>query len=139
VATATYMPTRMGLLLMRLAGTKVYRFAHTEEAAMARSWIGWSLAFAMVLGLAGCGDESDPGGSGASGGSGATGGSGGVGGMIGGDCARICGSRCVGDYLPPGAPDDCERSCSMGFFTCVPELIAALDCIEALGCDNGVG
>ncbi|MBW1905120.1 MAG: hypothetical protein JRJ24_07410, partial [Deltaproteobacteria bacterium] len=30
-------------------------------------------------------------------------------------------------------------SCDMGFFTCIPELIAALECIEALGCDSGGG
>jgi hypothetical protein len=109
---------------------------------MARSRIGWSLAFAIVVGLAGCGDEGGAGGSGGTAGAGATGGSGGMGGMggmISGDCARICGSPCVGEYLPAGALDDCERSCAMGFFTCVPELIAALDCIEALGCDSGGG
>ena len=106
---------------------------------MARSWIGWSLALAILIGLAGCGDEGDPGGSGGTAGSGGSGGSAGVGGMVGGDCARICGSPCVGEYLPAGALDDCERSCAMGFFTCIPELVAALDCIEALGCDSGGG
>jgi hypothetical protein len=112
---------------------------------MARSWIGWSLAFALVLALAACGDDGSPGGSGGTAGhggtagSGASGGSGGVGGAAGGDCARICESPCVTEYLPAGALDDCERSCAMGFFTCVPELVAALDCIEALGCDSGGG
>lgn len=100
---------------------------------MTRSSIWWSLAFAMALGVTGCGDEGDPSGSGG------TGGSGGAGGSIGGDCARICESPCVGEYLPAGALDDCERSCAMGFFTCVPELVAALDCVETLGCDSGGG
>ena len=86
----------------------------------------------MVLGVTGCGDEGDTSGSGATGGSG----SGGAGGSVGGDCARMCGSPCVGEYLPAGALDDCERSCAMGFFTCVPEIIAALDCIEALNCEG---
>lgn len=96
---------------------------------MNRCSIWWSAAFAMVLGVTGCGDDGDTGGSG--------GGSGGGGAS--GDCARICESPCVGEYLPPGAVDDCQRSCDMGFFTCIPELIAALDCIEALGCDSGGG
>jgi len=74
---------------------------------------------------------------GGSGGSSATGGSGATGGTgVGGDCARICESPCVSEYLPPEAVDDCQRSCDMGFFICIPELIAVLECIEALGCDG---
>lgn len=92
----------------------------------------------MVLGVTGCGEQGDggggaPGGGGAAGTVGAAGG-GGSGAAGGGDCARICGSPCVGEYLPPGALDDCELSCAMGFFTCIPELIDALDCIEGYSC-----
>jgi hypothetical protein len=85
--------------------------------------IGWSLVFVLVLGVTGCGDSG--GGSAGSGGSASN-----------PDCTRLCENPCVGEYLPPGAVDDCERSCNMGFFTCIPELIAGVECIEAMGCDG---
>ncbi len=105
-----------------------------------------SLVFAVVLVTAGCGDEGrtvgtgGTSGSAGSAGSAGTGGSGGSSGSSGsGDCARICESPCVGELLPAGALDDCVNACTMGFFTCVPEIIAALDCIEPLGCGSGGG
>ena len=96
-----------------------------------------SLVFAAVLATAGCGDEGGTAGTGGAGGSTGTGGSGG--GASSGDCARICESPCVGEILPAGALDDCVNACTMGFFTCVPEIVLALDCIEPLGCGSGGG
>ena len=97
--------------------------------------LNWcSLVFALVVAMAGCGDE---GGTAGTGGSAGAGGSGG--GTSSGDCARICESPCVGELLPAGALDDCVNACTMGFFTCVPEIVSALDCIEPLGCGSGGG
>jgi hypothetical protein len=45
----------------------------------------------------------------------------------------------VGEVLPEGALDDCVNACAMGFFPCLPEIVAALECIEGLGCDSGGG
>ncbi len=100
---------------------------------MKRCSIWWSAVFAMVLGVTGCGDDGEAGGTGATGGgpdgTGATGG--------GGDCARICESPCVGEFLPAGALDDCIRTCEMGGFPCTPETIAVLSCLETIDCGRG--
>lgn len=104
------------------------------------------VVLAMALGLAACGESGSGGESGAggsagtggsagSGGTADTGGDGGTGGMANDECNRICESPCVGEYLPPGSVDDCLRSCRMGFFVCIPDLIAALECIEMIACD----
>ena len=87
---------------------------------MKRYSIWWPAAFAIALTVTGCGDDGEAGGSGATGG--------------GGDCALICGSPCVAEFLPAGALDDCERACAMGVFPCIPETIAVLACLEAIDC-----
>lgn len=92
---------------------------------------------AMVVGLAACGDSN--GGAAGTGGASGTGGSagmGGAGGMISDDCNRICESPCTEEVLPIGTVDDCIRSCRMGFFTCIPELVDALECLETIDCGN---
>ena len=110
------------------------------------------MVLAMVLGLAGCGDSNGGGSGGMSGsggsagmsGSGGTAGVGGsagmganvgMGGMVGDDCSRICESPCVEEVIPGGMVDDCINACRMGSFMCIPELIAALECIEMIDCD----
>lgn len=99
---------------------------------MKRCSIGWSVVVALILGINGCGESGGSAGGAGGAGSAGTGGSGGSN----PDCTRLCENPCVGEYLPEGALDDCERSCNMGFFTCIPELIAGVECIEALGCDG---
>jgi hypothetical protein len=101
-------------------------------------------AFAALITVVGCGESSNggtagSGGTAGAGGSAGTGGAAGVGGNGGAaddDCNRICESPCVEEYLPVGAVDDCVRSCRMGFFECIPEIIAALECIELVSCDT---
>ena len=107
------------------------------------------VVLAMALGLPACGDSnggssggsggsggmSGSGGAAGSGGSMSTGGNGGMGGMVNDECNRICESPCVGRVLPGGMVDDCINACRMGVFTCIPELIAALECIETIACD----
>ena len=107
------------------------------------------LALAAALALPACSESSGgsaggsggsagvsgSGGSAGSGGQAGIGGNGGMGGMVDDDCSRICESPCVEAYLPIGTVDDCIRACRMGFFECIPELIAALQCIEMVSCD----
>ena len=64
-----------------------------------------------------------------------TGEDGGMGGMAHDDCSRICESPCVEEVIPGGMVDDCINACRMGSFMCIPELIAALECIEMIDCD----
>ena len=120
--TSSFVSAFIGGIVFNIANLLIV--AAIDIAGMAVAFpIG--IGIALVLGVTGCGDGGGTGGSGATGGTG-----------VDGDCARICENPCVGEYLPPGAVDDCQRSCDMGFFTCIPELVAALECIEALGCDG---
>lgn len=104
------------------------------------------LVLVVAVGVAACGGSDDGGeagtggnagmsGSGGAAGTGGSAGMGGAGGMGDDDCSRICESPCVDELLPAGMVDDCIRSCTMGFFSCIPELIAALECIELIDCD----
>ncbi len=83
----------------------------------------WCLGVLVVaLGAVGCGDE---------GGSG-IGDNGG-----GGDCARICGSPCVAEFLPAQSGDDCVRACEMdaGILSgCLSETVTVLECLETIDC-----
>ena len=85
----------------------------------------------LALSLAACGESNGGGSAGMNG----TGGTAGTGGIADDDCSRICESACVEEVIPVGMVDDCILSCRMGFFTCIPQLIAVLECIELVSCD----
>jgi hypothetical protein len=101
-----------------------------------------AVALAAAVGLTACGesDAGDNGGTSGSGGAGGTGGTGGTAGTAGAggmgedECNRVCESPCTQEVLPIGTVDDCIRACRMGLFTCVPETIAALECLETIDC-----
>ncbi|MDH3199469.1 MAG: hypothetical protein OEM15_01115 [Myxococcales bacterium] len=85
---------------------------------MARITIWCLAALVMALGAVGCGGDD-----GASGG--------------GGDCARICGSSCVAEFLPAQSGDDCVRACEMdtGILSgCLSETVSVLACLETIDC-----
>ena len=55
----------------------------------------------------------------------------------GGDCARICGSPCVAEFLPAQSGDDCVRACEMdaGILSgCLSETVTVLACLETIDC-----